>query len=264
MFIGVLYSSVKKIVNFLFILALISCSKNKGLKNSDTSSSVDTVYIKEAVNNRKTKIQNYTKTVEIFHKGSSLKEKGKLKNDTLKTGIWSYYEDGKLNRKHEYLYIDNSNYDFEDSAEYVNQAWFYNENEEVAGGSYYQIEGLKDEYKLGEKVIINIFTPYRYFDGLDSELFLLYSREEFDKGFVNRNDIKFDTIWNATKRFPSIFGDDDHKFNILFAIENEKVGDFKLSGILTEQALDFTENDTLTRYREMFLELEFKVKDTVK
>lgn len=247
---------VKKIVTLLFIIILISCSKNKELRSSEVSNSIDTVNTSE--------VQNNTKMVEIFHEDGSLKEKGKLINDTLKTGVWSYYKDGKLNRRHEYLYLDNSGYNLRDSPEYVNQAWFYDENEQVVGGSYYEIEGLEEEYNLGEQVIIKIYTPYGYFDELDSELFLLYKRGvEFDEKFANRNEIKFDTIWNATKSFPSFFGDDGYKFNILFSIDTEEAGDFKFSCILTEQASDFVEIDSVVKYRNMFLEIDFKVKDTI-
>lgn len=232
----------KLLILCIFLLNLITFSCNNGQTHS---------------HKKVLKVDDFTKSVKFYDKNGLLEKEGKFLYDTIKTGIWSYYEKGKLKDQIEFIFKDNS--------EYLNQIWVYDKNEELAGGLYYEISKIKDDYSLGEKILIEIGTPYKFFSDLDSELFLLYSsKEEFNVDYSNKNEIKFDTIWNIKKNYPTKFPDeDDYKFYIRFNIVPNKIGTFKAIGVLTEHASDFVENDSVTKYREIFLDIKFNVKDTI-
>ncbi|NEV95087.1 hypothetical protein G3567_13175 [Psychroflexus sp. YR1-1] len=249
-----------KIPLILIIYILTSCINDKNFNTKEELNSTK--------NNKYQiiKIDSNTNLIRYYDKNGSLSEEGKFINDSIKIGKWSTYENNQLTIQREFIYVNNSVTPFVKNQDYINQFWLIDENGEVAGGSFYEIDEIKDEYDLGESIPITIFTPWAYFNELDSELYFIYStKEEFDNGITNRDEINYDTIWNVAKRYPDSFDtiDKADKFHIIFVIKPEKAGDFKLSGIVIEEAKDFSEKDSLYRYREMFLEISFKVNDTI-
>lgn len=257
----------KKNIFLFLVLCIISCKDIKVIDNSENSTIVNSKRNENKLKVKKFDFEYNAKPVENFSENGLLKEKGNLLNDSIKVGLWSYFNDNKLILQKEFIYRDYSEFDYNGRSSYLNQSWVYDENKNIIGGSFYEINKIKKEYYLGSEIPIEIFTPYKYFEKLDSELFFIYTNDkQFNKGITNRDEIKYDTIWNVMKSYPSQLSEESesYKFYIKFKIIPQKVGIYTLNGILTEKGNDYSRHDSLIRYREIFMNISFMVKDTIK
>lgn len=237
----------------LILLILSSC-----INNSDNQHKKNTKTFDDRSNQKKEtiKIDKDTSYIKEYNKNGVLVSEGKILKDSIKIGEWIVYKNGAVESKVEYVVKNKSHY--------LNQLRFYDSNNNLKGGYYYEINKLKSEYDLGDNIRVEIFIPHKYFNYLDSEIFLVYSTKEIiEKETSKRDTTNLDTIWNLYRRYPKKFNEEESKLFVLFNIQADKVGDFLLSGVLTEQAKDYNGKDTLTLQREMFLEIDFKVKDTL-
>lgn len=195
------------------------------------------------------KIHLHKDTVLIinYFDNNTIKSKGIiLRRNNRKIGFWEfYYNNSILEKKVEYLNIENS--------EYLNRTYIYDKSGHLLNNesNYYTVEVEKDTFKINELIKIYVYLDEPFFS-YDAESFVLIAKDKdnlFNDDFSNMNQINLDTIWEIKKdpyvNKKSILKDINTNRLFVFAINFREVGIKNFSGIIVETD---PEKESLQRY----------------
>jgi len=172
---------------------------------------------------------------ESYFPNGLLKNKGKIYLDSLKMGIWEFYNaNGYVSDVREYLLINNTSY--------LNQRWLISSESDTTGGNFLQVT-MKDTVKVGEVNRIHFQLRAPLFS-LESESFVLITKDmdSLNSDFSNQNKIVWDTIYSVGKKYKDNEEFKSYNHDVLVDLIS-KNGNNRLAGIFVEK--EFKELDTL-------------------
>lgn len=160
--------------------------------------------------------------------------------DSIKSGDWKYYKNGKLDQIFEYTKIKGK--------QYSNQGWVFGNNGKIIKnkGNYYN---FKIEGKLVKDKKSKIVIDYKPLISLNSSLIFLLGKN-INSDFSNINSVKLDTVYGSNNR-------------IEFNFTSEDTGKINFRGIIKEYVnLNPKLNDSIDyKERVVYLNRELYVNE---
>lgn len=163
-----------------------------------------------------------------FNQDSVLISEGNLLKYNFKIGKWRFYDNnGKLKEVQELIDINGN--------PYLNQNWKFNSNGDTIGGNYFELKRtFLDMHKSELRIYFFLRQPII---GFDSELFVcLPKKDNLKNDFANENAIKWDTIYNLSRRFKSNIKYKNANHDVVFDINVKSLKGKSLKGYLLEKS----------------------------